>query len=166
MKYMWPPITLCANGHIICNICKPKVPHCPTCRRQFLNTRNVALEELATEMKYPCTYRNYGCSEIYCFDLIGELHEKYRYISQPCPVNKMNHGNWCGLVLAAVWCHIWSRHTVICVWNTMVFVILHYSKSVSHLLKSKGKWFSLTVTYITAAVISKRYILFCSAVYW
>jgi len=71
MEYMRLPIILCANGQNICNICKPKVRHCATCRQQFLNTRNVALEKVAIELKYPCTYRNYECGEIYSFDLIG-----------------------------------------------------------------------------------------------
>jgi hypothetical protein len=72
MEYIRPPIMLCENGHNICNICKQKVPHCPTCRQQSLNTRNVALEKLAREVKYPCTCRNYGCREIYSFYLTVE----------------------------------------------------------------------------------------------
>ena len=99
IEYMRPPITLCVNGHNICNTCKQRVPDCPTCRQQFLNTRNVALEELATEMNYPCTYRNYGCREIYKLDLIGGHEDKCRYIPQPCPLNKLNLGNctWTGI---------------------------------------------------------------------
>jgi len=99
MEYMRPPIILCANGHNICNICKPEVRHCAICRQQFLNTRNVALEKVATEVKYPCTYRNYGCGEIYSFDLIGGHQEKCQYIPQPCPVNKLNigHCTWTGI---------------------------------------------------------------------
>jgi E3 ubiquitin-protein ligase SIAH1 len=54
MEYMRPPIMLCENGHNICNICRPKVRDCPTCRQQFLNTRNVALEKVAAEVIYPC----------------------------------------------------------------------------------------------------------------
>jgi len=41
MECMRSPITLCANGHNICNICWPKVWHSPTCRHQFWDTRNV-----------------------------------------------------------------------------------------------------------------------------
>ena len=56
MKYMRPPIILCVNGHNICNICKQKVPHSPTCREQFLNIRNVTSEKLARQVKCPvCT---------------------------------------------------------------------------------------------------------------
>jgi len=96
---MRPPIILCANGHNICNTCKQKVPHCPICEQQFLNTRNVALEELATEVKYPCVYRNYGCREIYKLDLIDGHQEKCQFIPQPCPVNKLDLGtcNWLGI---------------------------------------------------------------------
>ena len=99
MEYMRPPITLCANGHNFCNICMLKIPHCPTCRQQFLDTRNVTLEKVATELKYPCVYRKYGCWEIYSSDLIGEHHENCRYIPQPCLANKLNLGNctWTGI---------------------------------------------------------------------
>ena len=99
MEYMRPPIILCANGHNICNMCWPTVPHCPTCRHQFLNIRNVALEKLATEATYPCVYRKYGCKGIYGFDLIGEHQEKCDYNPQPCPVNKLKLGNctWTGI---------------------------------------------------------------------
>jgi hypothetical protein len=85
MEYMVPPITLCVNGHNICNICKPNVQHCPTCRQPFLNTRNVALEELARDVKYPCTYRKYGCKEMFAHDKIGEHQEKCPYCRQICP---------------------------------------------------------------------------------
>ena len=45
-QYTRLPTILYANGHSICNICQQKDPHCPTCRQQFLNTRNVAIEKL------------------------------------------------------------------------------------------------------------------------
>jgi hypothetical protein len=80
MEYMKPPFTLCVNGHNICNICKQNLQHCLTCRGRFLNTRNVALEKLATEAKYPCVYRKYGCTDIYNLDSIGEHQAKCRYI--------------------------------------------------------------------------------------
>ena len=112
MEYMRPPITLCANGHNICNTCKQKLPHCPTCRQQFLNTRNVALEKVATDVKYPCTYRKYGCSEIYSFDLIGGHLEKCQFIPQPCPVNKLEFGTctWSG-IWSSMSSHLSQAHT-------------------------------------------------------
>jgi len=116
MEYMRPPITLCVNGHNICNTCKPKVLHCPTCRQQFLDTRNVALEQLAAEVLFPCAYRNYGCRETYKLDLIGEHQQKCRYIPQPCPVNKLNLGNctWTG-ICSKMYSHLKQKHNNICI---------------------------------------------------
>ena len=116
MDYMRPPITLCANGHNICNICKPKVLHCPTCRQEFLGTRNLALEQLAAEVKYPCAYRNYGCMEIHKLDLIGGHQQKCRYIPQLCPVNKLNLGtcSWLG-ISSKINSHMKQTHNNICI---------------------------------------------------
>jgi E3 ubiquitin-protein ligase SIAH1 len=47
-EYMKPPISMCENGHSICNDCKPKLNNCPFCRKSFLNVRNLALESLST----------------------------------------------------------------------------------------------------------------------
>ena len=114
MEYMRPPITLCANGHNICNTCKQKVPHCPTCRQQFLNTRNVALEKVATDVNYPCTYRKYGCREIYKLDLIDGHQEECQYIPQPCPVNKLDLGTctWTG-ISRRIMSHLRQAHTTV-----------------------------------------------------
>ena len=157
-----PAITLCANGHNICNIYKLKITHCPTSRQQFLNIRNVAIEKLATEMKYSCVYRNYGCMETYSFDLIGKHQEKCQYIPQPCPVNKLNLGSWSG-ISSQMNSHLKQAHPHVCVWNIMVVAINHLWSSVSHLAKSTGKWYSFTGMYFAAAVRSKMvyFILFC-----
>jgi hypothetical protein len=98
MEYMVPPIGMCVSGHNICNICKPNVQHCPTCRQQFLNTRNLALETLARDVKYPCTYRKYGCKEMFAQDKIGEHQEKCPYCPQTCPAAKLGSGScsWTG----------------------------------------------------------------------
>ena len=115
MEYMRPPITLCVNGHNICNICKQKLPHCPTCRQQFLNTRNVALEKVATELTYPCMYRKYGCTGIYKLDSIGEHQQKCQYVPQPCPYNKLNLGNctWTG-TSNKINSHLKQEHSNVC----------------------------------------------------
>ena len=89
-EYMTPPITSCANGHNICNICKPKVPHCPTCRQQFLDTRNVALEDLARQVMYPCKYRSDGCTEVFASDEIIDHQDRCWYCPQSCPVPDLN----------------------------------------------------------------------------
>jgi len=112
---MRPPIIVCPNGYNICNITKKKLPQCPSCRQQFLNTTNVALEKVATEAKYPCTYRKYGCREICKLDLIGGHQEKCQYVPQPCPVNKLNLGTctWTG-ISSSMMSHLKEAHPSMC----------------------------------------------------
>jgi len=113
--YMRPPIILCANGHNICNICKPQMYHCPTCRGQFLNTRNVALEDLARQVVYRCKYRSHGCTEILSHDTIGGHQATCRYSPQVCPVAKLAIGNcmWTGSY-SDIKGHLQENHFEIC----------------------------------------------------
>jgi len=98
MEYMRPPIRLCANGHKICNICKQKVNKCPTCREGFVNTINLALEDLAGQMMYPCKYRSNGCTETFNHDKNVGHQASCRYSPRVCPVAKLAIGNcsWTG----------------------------------------------------------------------
>jgi hypothetical protein len=64
--------------------------HCPTCRRQFLDTRNVALENLARHVKYPCKYRSYGCKEEFASDVIIDHQDRCEYCPQTCPVPEVD----------------------------------------------------------------------------
>jgi len=98
-EYMVPPIILCVNGHNICNICRPKIPHCPTCRQQFLSTRNVALEKLARDVKYPCSYQKYGCKEVFVHDTVREHQHRCHYRPQTCPAYKLPNlqCSWTGI---------------------------------------------------------------------
>jgi len=88
MEYMRPPVRMCVNGHNICNICRPNLPHCPTCRKRFLSTRNVAVEKLAREVKYPCTYSQFGCKEVFAHDKLGEHQVKCRYAQLKDPATE------------------------------------------------------------------------------
>ena len=47
--FMVPPITMCENGHSICPKCKPKLQNCPSCKKPFLQVRNLALESLSRQ---------------------------------------------------------------------------------------------------------------------
>jgi len=98
LEYMRPLIPLCANGHKICNICKQEVSRCPICREQFINTINLALEDLAGRVMYPCKYRYYGCTETFNHDNIVGHQTKCLYIPQECPVAKLAIGkcSWTG----------------------------------------------------------------------
>jgi E3 ubiquitin-protein ligase SIAH1 len=86
---MVPPIILCVNGHNICDICRPKIPVCPTCRQPFLNATNVALEKLAREMKYPCSYQKFGCEKVFVHDMVREHQYRCHYRPQTCPVYRL-----------------------------------------------------------------------------
>ncbi|PSN42263.1 hypothetical protein C0J52_20427 [Blattella germanica] len=100
MEYMLPPITFCLNGHNICQNCKPQLSNCPTCRQPFVNIRNVALEKLARQMKYPCTFRKYGCKEKFSPGQIASHHASCRFSPQVCPLEKLRKVkcDWTGSV--------------------------------------------------------------------
>jgi len=91
MDYMVPPIMMCVNGHNVCDICRPKIPRCPTCRQEFLSGRNVALEHLARDVKYPCSYQKYGCEEFLVHDTVREHQHRCHYRPQTCPVSKISN---------------------------------------------------------------------------
>jgi RING-finger-containing E3 ubiquitin ligase len=98
LEYMRPPITLCAVGHNICNICKQKMYHCPVCRQHILGTRNLSLEDVASHVKFPCKYRSYGCKEVFANDAIIGHQDQCSYCPQRCPVPALNSQkcNWTG----------------------------------------------------------------------
>ena len=96
MQYMVPPIKLCTNGHNICNKCKGTVQRCPTCRAEFSEIRNVALENIAGSQLYPCVNRQRGCLELFSIEHIAEhravcVHEKIK-----CPFKLNNNCSWNG----------------------------------------------------------------------
>jgi hypothetical protein len=115
-EYMWPPITLCENGHNICDICRPKLDECPTCRKRFLNTRNVVLEKLARRVKYPCSYRQFGCKEMFAHDMLDEHQVKCWYRVLTCPAARCFPGikcDWTGNYYE-VTKHLIENHLEIC----------------------------------------------------
>jgi len=88
MEYMVPPITLCVNGHNACDICRPKIPYCPTCRHPFLTSTNLALEKLVREVKNPCSYQKYGCEEVFVHDMVRDHQYRCHYRQQTCPMDQ------------------------------------------------------------------------------
>jgi len=96
MEYMVPPIKLCTNGHSICNICRQSVQCCPTCRASFTETRNVALENIARRVKYPCTNRQGGCLDVFSIEHIAEHQAVCVYREIKCPFHTYWHCPWKG----------------------------------------------------------------------
>jgi E3 ubiquitin-protein ligase SIAH1 len=97
LDYMVPPIKLCANGHNICSKCRERVSWCPTCRAQFSEIRNVALENIARSQKYPCANRKRGCLETLSIEHIAEHYAACVYGNIKCPLQIIGTCSWNGL---------------------------------------------------------------------
>lgn len=85
LVYMIPPIYQCFTGHSICKNCSPRLNQCPTCRKDLLPVRNIALENLAAGVKYPCFYRLTGCNKAFPMHLIEGHERECQFGSQQCP---------------------------------------------------------------------------------
>jgi E3 ubiquitin-protein ligase SIAH1 len=85
-EYMQSPITLCEKGYSICKNCKPKIRACSVCRGRLGNIRCLALEKLANELHYPCSYRKFGCKETYTAHLIADHQAERPYSPYECPL--------------------------------------------------------------------------------
>ena len=86
--YVLPPILQCHAGHLVCANCRPKLTCCPTCRGQLEgNIRNLAMEKLASTVKFPCRYQSSGCglSLLLTKKTDHEENCEFRPVSCPCP---------------------------------------------------------------------------------
>jgi E3 ubiquitin-protein ligase SIAH1 len=110
-EYMIPPITLCCNGHNVCNKCRRNIKFCPVCRGQLSGIRNVTLEKIARRQMYPCTNRDKGCSQVFSMDLIADHQAVCRYGPLKCPLNKFPSVkcSWKGLI-SDIKTHIRESH--------------------------------------------------------
>ena len=97
MQYMVPPIKLCTNGHSICSKCRDRVQRCPTCRAKFLEIRNVALENIARTLKYPCANRQSGCRELLSIEHYAKHQDVCVYRKIKCPLHLFLTCSWNGL---------------------------------------------------------------------
>ena len=70
---MTPPIPMRQNGHNICNTSRQKVNQCPTCKKEFLESRCWILQNIIQKMKYPCS-------------IIRKVVSLYLLVSSPSPV--------------------------------------------------------------------------------
>ena len=117
-EFMVPPITLCVNGHNVCGLCKPKLDVCPTCRDWFIGVQNEALEKLAREVKYPCTYQKYGCKKVLALCMLVEHQTKCPYDQLQCPAAEhplcMEACDWAGNH-KEVKNHLVDKHLDMCV---------------------------------------------------
>uniref|UniRef100_A0A1A9VZJ5 E3 ubiquitin-protein ligase n=1 Tax=Glossina brevipalpis TaxID=37001 RepID=A0A1A9VZJ5_9MUSC len=85
--YVLPPILQCPSGHFVCVSCRSKLNSCPICRGPLANIRNLAMEKVALNIRFPCKYSNCGCTKVM---IVADkpTHEKtceYRPYPCPCP---------------------------------------------------------------------------------
>jgi E3 ubiquitin-protein ligase SIAH1 len=97
MEYMVPPIKLCRNGHNICSKCKERVTCCPTCKAEFSEIRNVALENIVRTQKYPCDNRQGGCLDLFSIEHIAKHQGDCVYGKIKCPIHLFKKCPWNGL---------------------------------------------------------------------
>lgn len=109
--YMMSPITLCQNGHNICAKCKSNVSTCPSCGGEFLQIRNVTLEDIAKTTMYPCKNRELGCLQIFSMD--NRLHHETEcvYNKRKCPFTKISKDScrWTG-IMSNIGSHVRQEH--------------------------------------------------------
>lgn len=108
--YMLPPITICHNGHNICNSCKSELNSCPTCMGDFTDIRNISLEKICGIVKFPCKYKQNGCLEILPLDVILRHESECSHAVYTCPfVIASLECSWRGFV-SDMEGHIKSKH--------------------------------------------------------
>jgi len=105
---MMPPIFQCSEGHLICNVCRPKITKCPTCRKELGNIRNRALEQCVAKVLLPCSFACNGCPEkIRVRDMKKHL-EVCKYRSYACPRSR-SKCSWEGPI-DSISDHLVNRH--------------------------------------------------------
>jgi E3 ubiquitin-protein ligase SIAH1 len=85
MDYMLPPITICKNGHNICNSCKSRLGYCPSCRGEFTDIKNLSLEKMCSKVKFPCKHAGNGCKDVLPMDAIAKHQSECPYGLYKCP---------------------------------------------------------------------------------
>ena len=103
---------MCENGHNVCNSCRLRVSTCPTCRRKFINVRNITLKKNAATAIYPCKNMEAGCEETFAVDGRNKDQFVCLYESNECPFRKLSDVdcNWTGTV-ADIASHVSSDHS-------------------------------------------------------
>ena len=69
LDHITPPVKQCVKGHLVCNECFPRLPHCPTCRSPMNQERNLAVEQIGMYVQASCVsfyhiYENSTPSEV------------------------------------------------------------------------------------------------------
>jgi hypothetical protein len=111
LEYMASTIKMCENGHNVCNSCRSRVLSCPTCKGRFIDVRNIALENIAAAIVYPCWNSQSGCTETFTLDGRTKHQLVCLYESRECPFRKLSDGDcsWTG-ALFDIAAHVRIEH--------------------------------------------------------
>merc|ERR1719189_2528352 len=85
LDHITPPVKQCVKGHLVCNECFPRLPHCPTCRSAMNPERNLAIEQIARLLNYPCRYYPMGCREAFILSKKADHEQDCPYLQLKCP---------------------------------------------------------------------------------
>lgn len=109
LDHITPPIKQCLKGHLVCSDCFPRLNHCPTCRGNMSEERNLAMEQVSYLLQYPCRYHPMGCKEAFSLAKKSAHEKDCPYLQLKCPF----HGQ-CAFngSLAEVVPHLKSEHAV------------------------------------------------------
>ncbi|CAH0556418.1 unnamed protein product [Brassicogethes aeneus] len=91
---MRPPIYNCTNGHSICMICKELTNECPTCKEGWTSSRCYFIENLTSNIKYPCKYSKLGCKEIDIDRQLKKHEETCPSHNYQCPMHCSKTGTF------------------------------------------------------------------------
>lgn len=95
-EYMAPPITVCQNGHNICNPCKSNLDSCPMCRSNLSDVRSQTAETVSRTITHRCKYRELGCTGQVLVDF-KEIHEEScKFRPMRCPFLMGSNCHWEG----------------------------------------------------------------------
>ena len=111
-QYFSPPIFQCWKGHNFCNDCKSSLEICSKCNLDFIKTRNLSLEIIATNFRYPCKYRSAGCIEKFRLKDLQE-HQKMCLHQEiyECAIGKYENQNCCWRgTKSDIWSHVQKTH--------------------------------------------------------
>eukprot|EP00095_Tigriopus_kingsejongensis_P006901 snap_masked-scaffold126_size328755-processed-gene-1.5 protein:Tk06901 transcript:snap_masked-scaffold126_size328755-processed-gene-1.5-mRNA-1 annotation:"e3 ubiquitin-protein ligase siah1b" len=109
LDHITPPIKQCLKGHLVCSDCFPRLNHCPTCRGNMSEERNLAMEQVSHLLQYPCRYHPMGCKEAFSLAKKAAHEKDCPYLQLKCPF----HGQ-CAFngSLAEVVPHLKAEHAV------------------------------------------------------
>ena len=102
------PIYQCANGHLLCKTCRPKLERCPCCRKSLTDIRCLHAETTVRKIPTKCTFE--GCVVILPREDLPSHSKTCQYRQVKCPCEE---GGLLCLEMVQVghlWKHIQTTH--------------------------------------------------------